>query len=393
MADKGYGGETLAINGGTPLVAERMQRPSPLGKEERVAISEVMKAGLLSQAGRGPVVKAFQKEFAALHGSRHALATPSGTTALHAALCSLSVGKGDEVLVPSLTFVSSASVILQQQAIPVFVDADPDTFCMSYADLERKISSRSRALVLVHLYGHPCEMQSIMDLAVDNGLAVIEDCAQAHGASYRGRMVGTFGDAGCFSFFQTKNMTCGEGGMVITDRDEIARACSSVCDHGLIDGQLEGYDYDRLGYNYHMSELNAAVGRGQLSRLNSMNAKRREHARQYMQSLDDTNLQFQSDSEHVDHVFHYLTALLPKELLGKRDWFVKAVREENVMLNKLYPVPLHRAKLFEDMLPEQKCPVAEDIAARLFNFYVDPGFGADDIDLVCNAVRKVLAKM
>lgn len=381
--------EIPAIMGGKPFVSISLTKPSPVGNRELLAVNRVLKSGVLSKAGRGKFVKSFEKAFASFFKVKYAISTTSGTTALHTAIVALGIKTNDEVLVPALTFVSSASVILEESAKPVFVDIDPKTFCMDTKDLENKINKHTKAIMVVHLYGHPADMVEIVKIAKKHKLKIIEDCAQAHGAMYKGKLVGTFGDLACFSFYQTKNMTCGEGGMVITNNKELSEKCYSIVDHGLLNGFLQGYDYDRLGYNYHLTELQAAIGIEQLSQLNSFNAQRRKNAALYRQYLKHTELEFQDDSKNIKHVYYNLTALLPKKLKHKRDWFFDAVKAENVEINKLYPVPLHKTKLFKQS-SSNSVPNSEDAADRLFNFYTNPGVSANYIKKTCEAVIKIL---
>lgn len=378
----------LAIFGGIPISSKKLQKQSTIGKDELTASIEVIKRGILSRAGRGEYVKAFEQKFASFHRVKHAVSTTSGTTALHAAVSALGITKGDEVLVPSLTFISSASVILQQGAIPVFVDADPKTFCLEVKDLEKKITRKTKAIIVVHLYGCPVDMDDIMQIARKHSLKVIEDCAQAHGAKYRDKLVGTFGDAGCFSFYQTKNITTGEGGIVITNNNNLYNNCASIVDHGLKGGKLEAYNYDRLGYNYHLTELQAAIGLVQLRKLNYFNKLRRKNAYLYKEILANSCLTFQEEPQNAYSVYYCLSALLPNKFVKYRDWFIEAVRAENVEVNRLYPLPLHQTDLFKQF--NSKCLNAENIASRLFNFYTNPSISEKYIRLTCKAVQKVL---
>jgi perosamine synthetase len=280
-------------------------------------------------------------------------------------------------------------VILQQNAIPVFVDIDNDTFCINTKDLISKITRKTRAIIVVHLFGHPVEMGDILRIAKKYNLRIIEDCTQAHGSRYKNKFVGTLGDIGCFSFYQTKNMTCGEGGMIITNNRKIFDVCSKVVDHGIIKGDLQSYDYDMLGYNYHMTEIQAGIGIEQLKKLNDFNSVRIKNANLYKKLLCDTNLVFQKECDNMISVYHCLTALLPQNLSRYRDWFIEAVRKENVEINRLYPVPLHKTKLFYKY-DSNKCVNAENVCKRLFNLYTNPGISAKYITKTCLAIKKVL---
>ncbi len=381
----------LAIYGGKPISSKQLFKKSPFGTEEFIAVKNVFKKGILSRAGRGHYVKLFESKFAKKFGAKYAVSTTSGTTALHTALCAVGINKGDEVLVPALTFISSASVIMQCNATPIFVDADQDTFCIDINDLKKKVTSKTKAIIIVHIYGYPIDLTKLLKFAKKRNLKIIEDCAQAHGAKYKGKPVGTLGDIGCFSFYQTKNMACGEGGMVITNNNDYYQKSCSIIDHGIVDGNLLGYNYDRVGYNYHMTEMQAAIGLEQLKKLNEINRKRNKNANLYRKLLKDTELTFQETAEGNNvHGYYVLTALLPDDYRNDRDWFVDAVRIENVEINKIYPVSLNNTLVFTKNRTRVTCKNAEAITQRLFNFYTNPGISKEYIHKTCEAVIKVL---
>lgn len=378
----------LAIFGGSPVLKKRISLPGIISTKEKKAVFKVLETGILSQSRRGQYVGSFERGFARYFNRKYAVSTSSGTTALHAAVCALGIGTGDEVLVPALTFVSTASVVLQERAKPVFVDIEPDTFNMDPKDLEKKITKRTKAVIVVHLYGNSANIKEIIKIARKYKLKIIEDCAQAHGALFYDKKVGSFGEIACFSFQQSKNMTCGEGGMLIMDDKNLYQKCASVVDHGLVNGNLQGYDYDSLGYNYHLTELQAAIGIEQLKKLKKMNVLRKNIVSLYKKYLTGTGLTFQKEEKRSYHVYYCLTALIPKKFKDKRDWFVDAVRAENVEILKLYPLSLPQTKLFADKT--RSCPVAMDVSGRLFNFSTNPGIKEEYIKKVCDAVKKVL---
>jgi len=380
----------LAIYGGKPTFTKKIPIQSQIGREELNAAVGVLKKGILSSSRKGFFVQQFENEFARFLGVKYAVSTSSGTSALHTAVCALNIKAGDEILVPALTFVSSASVILQERAKPVFVDVDPETFNLDTADLEKKITTKTKAIIAVHLYGCPANIKEIIRIAEKHKLKVIEDCAQAHGAKFFGKYVGLFGDIACFSFQQSKNMVCGEGGMVISNNKNLYKNCSAIIDHGLVDGNLQNYDYDRLGYNYHITDLQSAIGTQQLKKLKKMNERRRRNANLYKKYLSDTELFFQKELKDSQGVFYCLTALLPERLKSKRDWFVDAVGAENAEVNKLYPLALTQTKLFFRNRQKDNCQVAENIAGRLFNFCTSPMVDEKYIRKTSEAVKKVL---
>ncbi|MFA5126411.1 MAG: DegT/DnrJ/EryC1/StrS family aminotransferase [Patescibacteria group bacterium] len=373
----------LAINGGKAVYPGSLKRGRVFGEEERQAVWEVMGKGVVSKAGMGEMVQRFEWEFAAYHQMPYAIATTSGTSALHTAVDALQIGPGDEVIVPDLTFVSTASVALQAGAKVVFCDIDLDTFNLSVTDLKAKITPRTKAVIVVHLYGRPADMDQILQLTTKHGIRLIEDCAQAHGATICGQLVGTFGDLACYSFYQTKNMSCGEGGMVITANEELAQRCRSLTRHGLIGDDLGVYNYDKLGYNYAMTELQAAIGIVQLRKLATLNHYRRQNAKLYREGLDTLPLHFQEDAD--GHVDHCLTAVLPAEL--SREWFLKAVRAEGAMVNCLYPLALSRTAIF---VGSNQPTVSHRVATSLFNLYTNPDVSYAFVEVCCTAIRKVL---
>lgn len=384
-----FNDHSLAINGGEAVYPDGLKRGKVFGEEERQAVWDVMGKGVVSKAGMGEIVRQFEESFAAYHNLPFAIATTSGTTALHTAMDALQIGPGDEVIVPDLTFVSTASAVLQTGATVVFCDVDPASFNMSVEDLRSKITSRTKAVVVVHLYGAPADMNRIMPLLHEFGIRLVEDCAQAHGAISNGQMVGTFGDMACYSFYQTKNMSCGEGGMVIMRDEILAKRCRSLTRHGLASDNLADYDYDKLGYNYSMTELQAAIGLVQLRKLARLNQRRCENSAEYRTGLEGLDFRFQSDS--AGHVNHCLTAVLPNRLANCRKWFLKAVRAEGAMVNCLYPIALSRTQLFADR--SNKPSISHRVASALFNLYTNPDVTNHFIEVCCEAIRKVMVAM
>jgi perosamine synthetase len=278
--------QPLAIHGGTPAVkAGSHVRWPVIGADARQAVLGVLNRGVLS-GQFAPEVRGLEREFAAFVGSKHCIATNSGTAALHVALTAVGVGPGDEVIVPAFTFVATALAVLHTGAVPVFIDIEPRTLGMDPALLEAAITPRTRAVVCVHLHGVPCELQRLLEIAARRGLVLIEDAAQAHGAQYRGRSVGTLGAAGVFSLQSSKSLSCGEGGLLVTDDDAIFRRAHQLRMFGEnsrpeeeasydVEHALDGnraYDSTTVGWNYRTTELSAALARAQLRRLSEWNA-------------------------------------------------------------------------------------------------------------------------
>ena len=273
-----------------------------IGDEERAAVDAVLASGGLAQ---GPQVAAFEQEFAKIVDGRECVAVNSGTSALHMALIALGIGAGDEVIVPSFTFAATANSVALAGATPVFVDIEPDSFCISPDAIEAAITARTRAVMPVHLYGHPAAMDRIAPIAAAHDLLIVEDAAQAHAASLHGTPVGALGDAGCFSFYPTKNMTSGEGGMVTTANAETARKVRLLRNQGM----EKRYANEVVGFNTRMTDIHAAIGRVQLGKLAAWTAQRQANAAFLTAHLD--GVVTPSIAPGAVHVFHQYTIRVP----------------------------------------------------------------------------------
>lgn len=266
-------------------------RPSFLGNEKKY-VADAMETGWISSIG--PYIDRFEKEFAAYHGMKHAVATHNGTIALHLALSAAGVGLGDEVLVPDLTFIATANSVRYCNAVPVLTDVGTEDWNMSAAHIEKALGPSTRAVIPVHLYGNPAEMNEIMEIAGKKDLIVIEDCAESTGAMIGSQKVGTFGHISCFSFFGNKIMTTGEGGMCLTNDDELAEKMRVLRDHGM--NRKKKYWYDYPGFNYRMTNLQAAVGLAQLEQLENLLSSRDLIRHQYKKRLSSSGrIKFQED--------------------------------------------------------------------------------------------------
>lgn len=261
---------------------ERIPMSAPDITEDDVqAVAEVVRSGRLAL---GPKTEEFERSVAEYVGAKHAVAVSSGTAALHLIVKALGIGPQNEVLVPSFTFVSSANVVLYEGATPVFVDIEPDTYNLDPEDLERKITPRTRAIVVVDVFGHPAEWDAILDIAKRHRLLVIDDSCEALGAEYKGKKLGQFGDAAAFAFYPNKQMTTGEGGIIVTNNPEVAKLARSLRNQGR--GEMGGWlNHERLGYNYRMTEMSAALGVSQIKRIETLIAKRERVARLYTEHL------------------------------------------------------------------------------------------------------------
>lgn len=383
----------LAINGG-PRIRDRPYPPWPaLGDDDIAAVAEVMRSGRLTQI-TGGAVTAFEEAFARWHGIGQCVATSSGTTAIDTVLAALGIGPGDEVIVPAHTFIASATPVLHQGATPVFADVDERTFCLSPASVSERITGRTKAIIAVQLNGHPADLDALLEVAEPNGIAVIEDVAQAHGALYKGRKAGTIGVAGCFSFWEDKIITSGgEGGCVITADDALAERMRRIRHHG--EGPVEGeraYYHLELGYNYRLTSMQAATGLVQLGRLDAYLETRRcnaAHLTERLTELEAIDPPFVADYA-VHSYYKYICRLRPEAGVDA-GWFVRAVAAEGVPISRRYPTPLPRQPVFRDGgFGATACPIAERLSGELFTLLVHPTVTTADLDDVVEAIRKVL---
>lgn len=318
----------------------------------------------------GPEVERFEEEFAGYCGVRHAIGVNSGTSALHVALVAAGIGPGDEVIAPAFTFYATVAAIDYVGATPFLADIDPLTFNIDPRAVEAAITPRTRAILPVHLYGQPADMDAILEIARRHRLLVIEDAAQAHGALWRGQRVGSFGDFGCFSFYPTKNLGApGEGGMVVTNNDEAARAVRLLRDWG----NDRRYHPILKGFNYRLSAIQAAVLRVKLRRLDSSNGMRRQIAAVYQQSLGGSALQQPTIAEHAEPVWHLYTIRAPE-----RDRLQEALHADSIETAVHYPAPIHLLPAYRDArYPAGSFPVAESCAETVLSLPLWPGLGTD----------------
>jgi len=355
-------------------------------------VVSVLREGFLSKPDGGPVVAEFQQLMARSHCQKFAFAVTSGTSALHCAIVALELRHGDEVIVPSLANIADCSVVIQEGGKPIFVDIDPDDFNLDPKKIEAKITRKTRAIIVVHMYGQPAKMDEIKNIAAKYNLVVIEDCAQAAGARYKGKLVGSFGDISCFSFYQTKHIICGEGGMVMTSNSAFAAIITSIANNGIIKDRLDAYDYDRIGFNYQLTEIQAALAIGQFHKLDKNNIERRKHAEQFKSLLSDIDIRFQGTHADTEHSYFYLTALLPEALSDQRDAFIDYVKKLDAPIKKLYPLALTELTLLKDKA-NNNCPVSEHMTKRIFNLHVNPGLDDNDVAHMASSVHEAFQKI
>ncbi len=346
-----------------------------IGDGERAAVDAVLSSGMVAQ---GPAVAGFEADFAQIVDGRECVAVNSGTSALHLALVALGVQRGDEVIVPSFTFAATANAVALAGATPVFADIEPGSFCLDPGAVEASITPRTTAIVPVHLYGHPAEMSALSAIAAARGLLILEDAAQAHAASWRGVPVGALGDAGAFSFYPTKNMTSGEGGMVTTASADVARMVRLLRNQGM----EVRYENEVVGFNTRMTDIHAAIGRVQLRRLAGWTARRRQIAARYDAEL--TGVMTPPVAQGAVHVYHQYTVRVPSD----RDGFAAALAARGVGSGVYYPTPVHRLASFGIVFD---LPETTRAAVEVLSLPVHPGLTDDDVEQVIEGVNAVAA--
>ena len=370
----------------------------PLIEEDDIrAVCEVMESGWITT---GPKTVEFEQKFARFVGARHAVTVSSGTAALHVALEAMGLREGDEVVVPTLTFAATAEAVIYCGARPVLVDSEPDTFNLNPVQVERAITPRTRAIIPVHFAGHPCDLTRILKIARDHGLKVIEDAAHALSARYRGRMVGTFGDATCFSFYATKNITTGEGGITTTEHDEWADRMRIMRLHGISKDAWKRYSaegtwrYEILapGFKYNMTDMQAAMGISQLAKCQAMWARRNALAQRYTEALGVLDA-FEVPTAHTDvqHAWHlYVLRVCPGVLRIHRDTLIEELRKRGIGVS-VHFIPLHLHPYYREKWGYRPgdFPVAEDYFDRCISLPLYPAMTDDDQTRVIQALTEI----
>ena len=357
-----------------------------LGGNELAYVSDCVTTGWISS--QGEYVQRFEKQFSQSLGAVHSLAVSSGTAALHLALKALDIGPGDEVIIPDFTFAATANVVLHCGATPVLVDVDPVTWNIDPDEVERHISERTRAIIPVHLYGHPCDMERIMAIARDHNLKVVEDCAEAQGARYRGQPVGTIGDIGCFSFFSNKVITTGEGGMVATADAGIADRLRLLRDHGMRRGRR--YWHEVAGFNYRMTNLQAAVGVAQMERVDGFIRRRKEIGARYIARLEKMRGLIMPPGEAWGETIYWIFSMrVDPEIAGiSRDRMTAELESLGIETRPFF-VPLHLQPPYHH---PGKFPVSMDISATGISLPSGNEISDTEIDRVCTAIGEILKK-
>ena len=351
----------------------------------KMYIDEGMKKAVLDVLDSGRYVKGdelrkFEQEFAEFCTTKYAVGVSSGTAAILLSLMAIGIGKGDEVIVPAHTFIATASPIKFLGGTPVYADIDSETYTLDPNDVERKITENSKAIIPVHLYGHPADMDPINELAENHSLYVIEDASQAHGAIYKGRKVGSIGDIGCFSFFPSKNMTVlGEGGMVVTDNEELAEKVAMMRDHG----RREKYVHEMLGLNFRMGEIHAAIGREELKHISEWNRKRREIAAHYNSLLNGFDLVRPIEKTWAKHVYHLYVIRMKQ-----RDKLAEHLKKADVSTGIHYPIPLHKQPCL--MAGDVHLPITESYVNEILSLPMHPQLTNSEIEYICNNINEFM---
>jgi perosamine synthetase len=351
-----------------------------VGEEEAQAVLEVIRKGPLTNAlGAGPKVLEFERNFAQFAGVKHAVAVNTGTAALHAALLACGVKSGDEVVLPSFTFVATAEAVVLAGAKPVFTDIDPENYNLSPTQAEKAITKKTRAILPVDLYGYCADMKPLREIAEKHGLALVEDAAQAHGATYAKKPAGSFSDAACWSLYASKNMTTGEGGVITTDNDQIDDTLRLIRNHG----EKAKYASLMLGNNYRMPEMEAAIGVVQLQKLPSFVAKRRQNAKQLTKILQKTSrLTLPSETADRQHSWYLYTVKLKNGTGEERNRIVLGLNEKGIGAVVYYVNPVHQMPFYRETFGGKSLPETEKASKQVFSLPVHPGVTEEQVEFI-----------
>ena len=376
----------LAINGGKPASPERVYLVKPtFYKKDEEDICKILESAYLRQ---GPYTERFEKQFAEKVGSEYAYAVSSGTAALHVAYLSL-LEQGDEVIAPAFTFIATISTVHYSNAKPVLADVDPYTYLLDIEDVKEKITNKTKAIAPVHLFGNSCNMKALNELAEDHDLYIVNDCAQAHGTEYKDKDLGSYETLNCYSFYPTKTLTMGEGGIVTTNNKELYTKGCLLRSHG----DDARYHHVIYGLNYRPTDIGAAIGINQLAKLDEYLEARR-HAgdtlRENLSKIDSvTPQEIQTD---CNPSYSYFTIRVEHEELDcTRDEFMKALQAENIDCAIHYPTALTQKPVVKDLYPPQSCPVSEDLATRILSLPMHPFLADQELEYITKAVEKVVS--
>ncbi len=351
-----------------------------IGDEEKRAVLEVLDSGMLAQ---GKKVAEFENNFAKYIGVKHAIATSNGTTALHTALLAHGIGPGDEVMTTPFTFIATANAIKMVGAKPVFVDIEEKSFNLNPDLIEAAITTKTRAILPVHLFGLPADMEKIQKIANKHNLIIIEDACQAHGAAFDEQKVGSFG-TGCFSFYPTKNITTGEGGIITTNDLNIANKIRKLINHG----SEKKYYHDSLGYNFRMTDIAAAIGIEQLKKIDQFNQKRKENATLLSKILKDKpGIVLPLITE--GHSLHQYTIRIMPELGKNREEIIEILKQNGINSSVFYPLPVHKQKSFVEY-NNLTLPVAEKVSKQVLSLPINPSVTKEEIKFIGKTIKELI---
>jgi len=360
-----------------------------LAGKEMEYVTEALRTGWISSSGR--FVAEFEKKFAEYCGVEFAVTTNTGTSALHVACVAAGIGKGDEVIIPTFTMIATAFAVCYCNGIPVFVDCDRETWNIDFTKIEEKITPRTKAILPVHIYGHPCDMDPIVELAKEYNLVIIEDAAEVHGAEYKGRKCGSLGDMGCFSFFANKVIASGEGGMVVTDKEDLYNRCRYYRNLAFPLDSTRSYIHEHIGFNYRMSNVIAAIGLAQTEKADEYGERRRENARLYNDRLLAVKgVTTQQEKDWAKSVYWMYSILIEDEFGMSRDEVMVKLRKRGIDSRSFF-VPMH----MQPSLKGYGCdcsgdyPVSEKISRKGLYLPSGSGLRKEQIDYICESLIRL----
>jgi perosamine synthetase len=357
-----------------------------IGEEELKLVTEAVKSGWVSSKGK--YIEEFERGFSKYIGTKYGVAVSNGTAALHLALVALGIGAGDEVLIPTLTFASVANVVIYTGARPVFVDSHPDYWCIDPDVIERKITEKAKAIIAVHSYGHPCDMDRILEISNKYGLYVIEDCAEAHGAEYKGRKVGSFGDVACFSFYGNKIITTGEGGICLTNDPELAEKIRILRDHGM--NPKKRYWHEVVGFNYRMTNLQAALGVAQLEKIDYFVARKRKITEIYNSLFENVEAVIRPpEMPWAKNVYWLYSILIDRSKTNMdRDKLMEMLSQTGIETRPLF-YPIHEMPPYRSY-SQSRYPVAERISRIGLSLPSSVKLTDTNIEFIANLIIRLL---
>ena len=377
--------DKLAINGGKPVSPERVSLVKPtFYKKDEEDICKILRSAYVRQ---GPYTKKFEEQFAETVGAKHAYAVSSGTAALHVAYLSL-LKPGDEVIAPAFTFIATISTVYFSNAKPILADVNPYDYLLDPEDVKQKITPKTKAIAPVPLFGNSCNMKALNEIAEDHNLYIVNDCAQAHGTLYNGKDLGSYETLNCYSFYPTKTLTMGEGGIVTTNDEKLYTRGCLLRSHG----DDARYHHIIYGLNYRPTDISSAIGINQLAKLDQYLKARRHAGKKLKQAIDKIDaVTPQAITPNSNPSYSYFSVRLELEQLKcTRDQFMKALQAENIDCGVHYPIALTQQPVVKELYPPQSCPVSEDLATRILSLPMHPFLTDQELDYIIEGVEKVV---